>query len=196
MAYEQQIEKLRGHARAFVKDLEALIECYHLVDWAEKNSIPVFFENKRGLGFRIFRRSVGHYCFIGIARLAYDKGKKTPAAGILIAALTGPDADRLREELKARILKVAKAKQDFDAQISWLKDQWKWFSEHRTEFKDFRDKRLAHLEVSKIGDQYKPAEIQKITWALAVEAVKRLSAIGGVLSMILGIDVKDLTQVQ
>jgi hypothetical protein len=46
-----------------------------------------------------------------------------------------------------------------DDYIEELKKEWLWFSEYETKFKDFRDKRLAHLDVSKFEDKYGPTEM-------------------------------------
>ena len=91
MACEQQIAELKGHAIAFVDELEWIIECAQLLQPTIKDRelINEFMANKRMLGFRIFRRSVGRYCIIGITRLKYDRGSRNPTAGRLIAALTG-----------------------------------------------------------------------------------------------------------
>jgi hypothetical protein len=80
-------------------------------------------------------------------------------------------------------MEIAQGKQTFDKHISKLKEQWAWFSEHETKFVDFRNKRLAHLEVSTSGD---PTEIASLEWDLAIEAIKRLIEIAELLSSILG----------
>jgi hypothetical protein len=223
MAYEQSIEKLKGHTRAFVEELEWIIQCSELVQPTikDKDLISVFARNKRTLGFHIFRRSVASYCIIGITRLTYDHGPKNPAAGKLIADITCRGADRLREELKSAFARprppgkvpgltpseqdladsedidkidIVKDRQTFDDKISQLKEQWDWFSEHETKFKDFRDKRVAHLEVSKHGGAYEPTEIESLKWDLAAQAVGRLITIAKLLSEILENEGRDFDQ--
>jgi AbiU2 len=220
MAYEQQIAKLKGHAIASVDELEWVIQCFELVQPAIKDRelISKFTGNKRMMGFRIFRRSVGRDCIIGITRVTYDHGPKNPTAGRLIAALTCPGADYLREKLKDDFarpivpgeapgrprseldlaaseeinkMEIAQRRQTFDEHISKLKEQWTWFSEHKGKFVDFRNTRLAHLEVSASGD---PAEIASLEWDLAAEAIKRLIEIAKLLSAILGNPSRDFDQ--
>jgi hypothetical protein len=146
--------------------------------------------HKTTIGFRVFRRCGGRYCILGIARLAYDKGSKNPSARKLIKALTvrSTGADGLRKQLKADFSRpmlvggvpglppskldlatsaelnkeeIRERQQTFDDRISQLENQWQWFKEHETKFVDFRNKRLAHLEVSKCEDHYGLTEIQK-----------------------------------
>jgi AbiU2 len=223
MAYEQQIAKLKGHARAFVDELEWIIQCFELVQPTinDQDLIKAFSRNKRTLGFRIARRCVGRYCILGITRVTYDHGPKNPTAGKLIAAITCPGADRLREQLKAAFARpvrpgeilgrppseldraaseeidkneIAKGRETFDDHISQLKEQWQWFSEHEPKFVDFRNKYVAHLEVSKSGEEYGPTEIGPLKWGLAVQAVRRLIKVAQLLSAILGNESRDFDQ--
>jgi hypothetical protein len=55
---------------------------------------------------------------------------------------------------------IAEGQQTFDDNISQIKEQWKWFSQHQTKFKDVRDKRLAHLD--NFGDKYQRTEVESL----------------------------------
>jgi hypothetical protein len=215
MAYEQQIAKLKGYAIAFTDELEWIIQCFELVQPTimDLDLETEFMGNKRRLGFRIFQRIVARDCVIGITRVTFDHGPKNPTARKIITALTCPGANQLREELKSAFarpfipgevpgrplseldltafeemdkIETAGRQQTYDDHISQLKEHWKWFSEYETKFKDSRDKRLAHLDVSKFGDKYEPTEIGSFGWNLVVEALRRLIEIAKLLSAILG----------
>jgi hypothetical protein len=44
---------------------------------------------------------------------------------------------------------VAEKQKLSDNYISLLEEHWKWFSEHESKFVEFRNERLAHLEITK-----------------------------------------------
>jgi hypothetical protein len=175
-------------------------------------------------GIPDFTGSVGRYCILGVTRLTYDQGSKNPTARNLIEDLTSSctGADELRKQLKANFarpiqpgpvpgrpteidiesskeigrLDVAEKQREFDSYISQLKEQWQWFSEHESGFVKFRNKRLAHLELSKFEDQYGPTEIEPVEWDLAAEAVGRLVQVASLASAILENPGRDLDQTQ
>jgi HEPN superfamily AbiU2-like protein len=91
-------------------------------------------------------------------------------------------------------LKIAEGRQTFDNYVSQLEEQWQWLSEHEPKFKDLRDKRLAHLDVSKHEDKYGPTQIQPVEWDLALEALRRLIKIAKLLSAILRTEGRDFEQ--
>src|SRR5262249_12998629 len=105
MKIEQQIEKLKGHAVAFVDELEWIIQCFKMLEPAIRNRalIGEVTRRKSTMGFRVLRRSVGRYCILGLTRLTYDQGPNNPTAGNFIEALVCSyhGADQLRERLKA-----------------------------------------------------------------------------------------------
>jgi hypothetical protein len=216
MVYEQQIQKLKGHAVAFVDELEWIIQSFAVAEPMIKNKalLDKVIQHKSTMGFRVLRRSVGRYCIIGLTRLTYDKGSKNPTARNLINDLTClcTGADGLRKQLKVNFarpvrpgvvpgyppteldiklseeidqLEVAENQQLFEDYISRLEEHWKWFSEHESKFIEFRNKRVAHLEVTKYEDRYGPTEIEPVEWDLAVEALGRLIQVAGYVSAIL-----------
>lgn len=91
-------------------------------------------------------------------------------------------------------IEMTEGQQAFDNYISLLEKQWQWSSEHEAKFVNFRNRRLAHLEVCKDEDLYGPTEIQKLEWDIAVEAVGRLITIAQLLSAILGNPGRDFAQ--
>src|SRR5262245_42600299 len=100
MGIEQQIEKLKGHAVAFVDELEWIIQCFKLVEPAIRNTalIGEIMRHKGTRGFRVLRLSVGRYCILGLTRLTYDQGANNPTVGNFIEALVCSyhGADQLR----------------------------------------------------------------------------------------------------
>jgi hypothetical protein len=96
MAYEQQIEKLKGHAIAFVDELEWIIQAFKLAEPTVKNEslFEKVTHRKSAMGFRILRRSVGRYCILGLTRFTYDQGSKNPTARNLIEDLTSSGTGR------------------------------------------------------------------------------------------------------
>jgi hypothetical protein len=227
MAYEQQIQKLKGHAIAFIEELEWIIQSFEVAEpmIKDKALFDKVIQAKSAMGFRILRRSAGRYCILGLTRLTYDQGSKNPTARNLIKDLTCSctGADGLRKQLKANFarpmrpgvvpgyppteldiklseeidqLEVAENQQRFDNYISHLEEHWKWFSEHESKFVEFRNKRLAHLEVTKYEDGYGPTEIEPVQWDLAVEALGRLIQVASFVSAILENPGRDLDQTQ
>jgi len=71
-----------------------------------------------------------------------------------------------------------------------------WFSEHEFKFGEFRNKRLAHLEVNKYENRYGPTEIEPVEWDLAVEALGRLIQVAVYVSAILENAASDWDQTQ
>ncbi|MBV8415865.1 MAG: hypothetical protein JO251_11720 [Verrucomicrobia bacterium] len=93
-------------------------------------------------------------------------------------------------------METAENERLFDGYISQLKEHWQMVQRIRIQFVDFRNKRLAHLEVSKYEDHYGPTEIQPLEWDSAVEALGRLIQVAGLVSAILQNPGRDLDQAQ
>ena len=91
-------------------------------------------------------------------------------------------------------IEIAENQQIFEDHLFQLNQQWLWFSEHETKFTNVRDKHLAHLDVSKVGDKYERTEVASLEWKLVVEALKRLIEITNLLAAILGNESRDFDQ--
>lgn len=212
MSSEQQIKKLKGHARALADELEWVILCYELI-WptTDRDFQKAFTRDKtRQPGFRIFQRGMARYCILGVSKLTYDDGIRNPTVRRLIINITRCGTDNLRAKLKERFarpiapggvpgrppdeidlatstemdkIEIDEGQLAFDDHISQLDQHWQWFSEHEIEFTDFRDRHLAHLDVVKTGDRYEPPEVfESFGWHLVVEAIDRLIEVAGLLS--------------
>ena len=75
--------------------------------------------------------------------------------------------------------------QNFDRYLPQLEKQWQWFSQHEKAFKNLRDKRFAHIDVSLIDQEYKLREVEPPTWKTVKDAVERLILVAEILLTIL-----------
>jgi hypothetical protein len=89
---EHQIKKLRGRALALADQLEWIIQCFGLVQFAfmDIDLETQFTGNNRSLGFRILRIRMARYCILEIVKLTYDREPRNPTAGRLIEAIIAP----------------------------------------------------------------------------------------------------------
>jgi len=71
-------------------------------------------------------------------------------------------------------LEIAQLEAEFDEGVARLRTNWEWLSTHWQPFKTIRDKRLAHLDTSKIGAQYQITTIAGPDWGTVKEAVRLL----------------------
>lgn len=56
------------------------------------------------------------------------------------------EQDKQREPIELR--------EAFDEQLKCIGEQRAWFNTHHRKFKDLRDRRLAHLDTSRVGKNY------------------------------------------
>jgi hypothetical protein len=106
MSSAQQIQKLEGHVLIFSEELRSLIQSFELLFIAAEDQelLQKISGTKRARGFSVNRWSLIQECIIGIAKLAYDSGPQNPTAARLIEDILNPQADGLREKLKARFV--------------------------------------------------------------------------------------------
>ena len=214
MSIDQQLGKLRGHVLIFSREFRDLLEAFEmLVPIAENRELLKSLSNsKRKLGLGTIRWSLVQTCVIGITKLGYDAESQNPTSGKLIGAIVNPSAQALRHKLKdtfsipidpADITKVTptpeesavleeiaridakELRQTFDRYVSDLERHLQWFSEHKEAFKDLRDKRFAHIDVSFSDGEYRLPELEPPTWQTIKEAVKRLIDVAEILLAIL-----------
>jgi hypothetical protein len=76
------------------------------------------------------------------------------------------------KEIEAREAKEREA--DFERYQEELCQGWFWFEKRRNEFKQIRDKQLAHLDTSKIGSDYVITPVSGPDWKNVKDAVSRL----------------------
>jgi hypothetical protein len=214
MSNDQQIDKLKGYALIFSHEFRDLIEGFEmLVPVAENRELlRKLSESKRKPGIGIVRWSLVQTCIIGITKLAYDKCSQNPTVRNLIEAIVDPPSQPLRDKLKAAFsipikaapvlgdtpteedlefwkeiekIELKELQQDFDRYLPQLEEQWQWFSQHEEAFKDLRDKRFAHIDVSLIDQEYKLREVEPPPWQTMKEAVERLIQVADILLTIL-----------
>ena len=214
MSSDQQIEKLKGHIQIFSDELQALIQSFELlrVMAEDQKLIKRISGTKRARGFSVNRWSLIQECILGITKLTYDSQPQTPTVKRLIGDILKPEADDLREKLKALFAAPIKAslpfdrtptaeelaigeeidkqeaerlKQDFDRYLSEIEQEWKWFEKHQNKFKSLRDQRLAHLDVAKAGQKYEIKKAPGPEWRTVKEAMEHLINTGELLLTIL-----------
>ena len=100
MLPEQQITKLKGMLSRSPTNSGGLFNASCSQRLHNKALIKRFSTIPRALGFRILRRGIGRYCI-------NDRGPRNPTAGNLIEAITRPEADQLRRELKSNKVRSA-----------------------------------------------------------------------------------------
>jgi hypothetical protein len=82
-------------------------------------------------------------------------------------------------------MEIEELRQAFDQYLPELQKEWQWFSQHEQTFKELRDKRFAHLDVSLVGQEYKLAPVEGPDWTTVKEAVGRLINVAEILLTIL-----------
>jgi hypothetical protein len=170
-----------------------------------------FSGTKRARGLLVIRWSLMQECVIGITKLAYDPGSQNPTAGRLIEnVLSLPKAtlEKWREAFSVPIravpasgreetdedlaiwreieeIEIRELREAFDQYLPQLEKEWEWLLQHKQAFKDLRDRKLAHLDVSLIGDEYRLREVEGPDWKTVKEAVERLIRVAEILLTIL-----------
>ncbi len=196
MSNDQQIDKLKGYALIFSHEFRDLIESFEmLVPVAENRELlRKLSESKRKPGIGIVRWSLVQTCIIGITKLAYapsqplrDKLKAAFSIPIKAAPVLGdtPTEEDLEFWKEIEKIELKELQQDFDRYLPQLEEQWQWFSQHEEAFKDLRDKRFAHIDVSLIDQEYKLREVEPPPWQTMKEAVERLIQVADILLTIL-----------
>jgi AbiU2 len=213
MSIEQRIAKLKGHVLIFSEEFRSLILSFEMLSPIAENQqlLKKFSGTKRANGLQIVRWSLIQECVIGITKLAYDPNSQNPTAGRLIETILKlpPQAvNKLKDAFSIPIkgvlasgrpeteadlrvwqeiekMEVKELQQAFDQYVPKLENEWEWFSQHREAFKILRDKRLAHLDVSLVGEECKLSEAQGPDWETVKEAVRRLINIAEILLTIL-----------
>ena len=116
MSSDQQIEKLKGHIQVFSDELQALIQSFELlrVMAEDQELIKRVSGTQRARGFSVNRWSLIQECILGITKLTYDSQRQTPTVKRLIGDILKPEANDLREKLKALFAVPIKASVPFD----------------------------------------------------------------------------------
>jgi AbiU2 len=203
MSSSEQIEKLKGHVLIFSEELRALIQSFEVLFLAAEDQrlLRKISGTKRARGFSVVRWSLIQESIIGITKLVYDAQPQNPTAGTLIGAILDPEAEDLREKLKALFAvpikpgpvpgfpateldvsfaeeiekqEVEELKKCFDQYLTELEKACEWFEEHREKFKQLRDKRLAHIDVAKAGEVYELKKAPGPEWRTVKQAIRRL----------------------
>ena len=171
-----------------------------------------FSGTKRARGFLTIRAALMQQCLIGITKLAYYTGPQNPTASQMVEVLLDPNAEPLREALRAEFAvpikpaspigetwspedekmweqdkqrETMELREAFDDQLRRIGKQWRWFDTHRRKFEDLRDRRLAHLDTSRIGKKYDLRKVSGPTWGVIKAAVQRLTEMAELLLNIL-----------
>jgi hypothetical protein len=214
MSIEQRIAKLKGHVLIFSQEFRGLIESFEmLVPVAENRELlKKISKTRRAPGVGTVRWSLVQTCIIGITKLAYDNGSRNPTAGTLIETIADPPSKSLREKLKNAFsipikpalipgdsstkadlavwqeiekMEVQELRHSFEQYLPELEKQREWFSQHEEAFRELRDKRFAHVDVSLVNGEYKLCEVEPPAWSTVKEAVQRLVQVAEILLTIL-----------
>jgi hypothetical protein len=210
MSNDQQLDKLKGHVLIFSEEFRDLILGFEMLVPAAENQelLKRFSRTERAHGLQIVRGSLIQECIIGITKLAYDPGSKNPTAGRLIEtilSLPPQTQNKLKDAFSVPIktmnrptteadllfwqemekMEIEELRQAFDQYLPELQKEWQWFRQHEKAFKELRDKRFAHLDVSLIGQEYKLVAVEGPAWTTVKEAVGRLINVAEILLTIL-----------
>jgi hypothetical protein len=188
MSVDQQIDKLKGHVLIFSEEFRHLILAFEMLSPIAENQelLKRFSGTKRANGLEIVRWNLIQECIIGITKLAYDPGPQNPTAWNLIQTilnLPSQTRDKLKDAFSVPIkavlasdrppteadllvgqemekMDVQGLRQSFDQYLPELEKEQQWFNQHREAFKELRDKRFAHLDVSLVCQEYKLSAVQ------------------------------------
>jgi hypothetical protein len=213
MSNDRQLDKLKGHVLIFSEEFRDLILGFEMLAPVAENHelLKRFSQTKRVHGLQILRGSLIQECIIGITKLAYDPGSQNPTAGRLIEAILSlppPTLNKLKCAFSVPIkpslasdrptteadslfwqeiekMETQELQQAFDQYLPELEKEWQWFSQHEQAFKELRDTRFAHLDVSLVGQEYKLAEVEGPAWNTVKEAIGRLINVAEILLTIL-----------
>jgi AbiU2 len=211
MNVQAQITKYKGLADILAEALQALMESFELLRPIAENAelLKRFQSNESFRGLLTIRRDLVRYCVLGITKLVYDTDNKNPTLSVLIGALLDPNHDPIRSSLKedfsvplkfseppneawkvefwANVEKqdAAKLREAFDQYLLELEGHRDWFVSHEAEFLCFRDKLIAHLDTTLVGEKYRLRTVNGPTWEVMGEAIQRLIAAAEILVDIL-----------
>jgi hypothetical protein len=214
MSIDQRLAKLKGHALIFSHEFRDLIESFEMLIPVAQNRelLKKLSESQRKPGVGIVRWSLVQTCIIGITKLAYDKCSRNPTVRNLIEAIVDPPSQPLRDKLKDAFtiaikaasvpgdtrteedlavwneiekIEVQELRESFDRYLPQLEEQLQWFSQHEGAFKELRDKRFAHVDVSLIDQEYRLQEVEPPTWKTMKDAVEHLILVAEILLTIL-----------
>jgi AbiU2 len=212
---QDQIREYKGYVELLAEELRALIESFELLRPIAENLelLKRFRGNESSSrGLLKIRQDLVRYCVLGITKLVYDEQKNNPTVGILIDNLLDRKHDPIRSRLKDVFstpiklshppgqalpnkeveLRARQEQQDarelsetFDRHLSELQKHRDWFDSHKTEFLDFRDKLIAHLDAILVGKKYQLTKVSGPTWGVMKQAIERLVAVAEILLVIL-----------
>jgi hypothetical protein len=214
MSLDQQVAKLKGHVCVFSEELRSLIQTREMLLLAAEDVdlLSRYSGTKQARGFLVLRWSMIQECVIGITKLAYDQYPQSPTVDQMLGTILAPRATTLRDRLKADYaipikpappfghnwtpeetqmwaeaerLEAEELRNEFDRNLERLEEQQRWFASQRSAFKDLRDKRLAHLDTSKIDQSYVLEKVVGPEWGVIKEAVQRLIEVVELLLVIL-----------
>jgi hypothetical protein len=208
---QAQIRKYKDFVDILAEELQALMESFELLrPIAEDPELLKRFQgNESFRGPLTIRRDLVRYCVLGIAKLVYDTDNKNPTLSVLIGALLDPNHDPIRSSLKEDFSvppkfsepareawkvefwandekeEAVKLRKGFDQYLLELEGHRNWFVSHEEEFLCFRDKLIAHLDTTLVGEKYSLRTANGPTWGVLKEAIQRLIAAAEILMDIL-----------
>jgi hypothetical protein len=213
MSNDQQLDKLKGHVLIFSEEFRDLILSFEMLSPIAENQelLKRFSQTKRANGLKIVRWSLIQECIIGITKLAYDPGPRNPTAWRLIETIRNlppPTREKLKDAFSVPIKAVLASdrppteadllvgqemekmdipglRQSFEQYLPELEKEQEWFNRHEQAFKQLRDKRFAHVDVNRVGQEYKLSEVRGPDWKTVKEAVARLINVAEILLTIL-----------
>jgi hypothetical protein len=186
----EQIEKLKGHVLLFSENLRSLVQTLEMLRPVAEDAdlLRRYSGTDRVLAVRW---STIQECLIGITKLAFDQQPNNPSAVNLISELLSPEAEAVREGLKAKFVipilltsihgrelteqdlvfraeiekqEIKELEAAFEKYLEELCQKWSWFEKRRNEFKRIRDSRLAHSDTSKVGSDYVLGPVDGPDW--------------------------------
>lgn len=169
----ERIEKLTGHAEILLNaylGLRAKLEVLKPIIFdeftARKHSAK-----RRARGFQVIRQSLFESCVLDVHALAFDKDARTPSVHGFVKAL---QEDSVRALLRDNQKRAAV----FDKKYGRILEEWNSLETRSwaQAFRDLRDQRISHLELKKVGNEYKRLDVSSLglKWNDIEEAVNLL----------------------
>ncbi len=173
---KDRVEKLKGHAEIMLNAYLGLREKFEVLK-------PIIFEEsvarkhsakRRARGFLVIRRSLFESCVLDVHSLAFDKDARTPSVIGFVNALQ-------EQSVHALLRKSQKREAVFDRKYEKVLAEWESFKSQRwaPAFQQLRDQRISHLELKKVGTEYKRLDVASLglKWGDLEAAVNLLESL-------------------
>jgi len=173
---KDRAEKLKGHAGILLNAYLGLREKFEVLK-------PIIFEElvarkhsakSRARGFFVVRRALFDSCVLDVHALAFDKDPRTPSVIGFVNALQ-------EQRVHALLRNSQKREAVFDRKYKKVLAEWETFRNQRwaPAFRQLRDQRISHLELKKVGTDYKRLDVASLglQWGDLEDAVNLLESL-------------------